>query len=321
MTDEKNKILEEIAGKSSLTKEDLEKKIIKKQEELDNIVSFEGAAFLVADELNISIVKKEENAVKIKDITKNIASFTVWGKIIQMFDVNEFEREQRKGKVQNIIISDETGSIGVSLWNEVVDANSDLKISDVVRIENASVRKNNFGNLEIRCFNKENICLDEGKTIEGVTASPPAATSINSIDGDYYLISLRKKPIVYYLCPKCRKKTTDGVCQTHGKVKGNLFLVLSGIIDNGIDRTDAVFFNTIVYDLLGTKDVEKIKQIETLPNYLNLSCIGNFYHITGTVKENSFTKEDEITVRKIEPVDIRKKTKEMEDKFSEFKSA
>ena len=322
MADNKNKILEEIAEKSSLTKEEIEKKIISKQEELDNIVSFDGAAFLVADELNISILKKEENKVKIKDIRKTIDAFTVWGKVIQMFDVNEFEKEQRKGKVQNIIIADDTASIGVSLWNEVIDANSELKIGDTVRIENASIRENNFRNLEIRCFSNENIHIDNEKIIDRTVSpiSPPVAVQ-NNIEGEYYLISLRKKPILYYLCPKCRKKITeDGICKNHGKVEGILFLVLSGILDNGIKRTDAVFFNTLVYNLLGTDDVEKIAQIEKLPNYLNLSCIGNFYHITGTLKENNFTKEDEITVRKIEPVDIKKKTKELKEKFSEFKN-
>ena len=324
MTGEKDKILEELEGKSSLSREELEKKIIAKQEELDNIVSFEGAAYLIADELNVSVAKKQDNFVKIKDIKKIMPDFSIWGKIIQMFDVNEFENERGSGKVQNVIVADESGSIALSLWNEVVDLNSGLKIGDVVKVENSRVRENNFGNLELRCFNKENISVYAEKKIDvavsgTVQAGPPAQS--NNIEGDYYLISLRKKPIVYYLCPQCRKKLTDGACQTHGKVEGNLFMVMSGIIDNGVDRVDAVFFNTIVSDLLGTEDVEKIKQIEKLPNYLNLSCMGNFYHISGTVKENSFTKEDEITVRKIELVDIAEKTKELEDKFSQIKSA
>ena len=318
---EKNKILEELREKCSLTEKELEKKIIEKQEELDNIVSFEGAAYLIADELNVSLLKKEENFVKIKEITKTMPSFITWGKIIQMFDINEFENERGKGKVHNLIVSDETGTIALSLWNEVVDNNSDLKVGDVVKIQNPSLRENNFGNLEIRCFNKDNISIDKEKKINVEISAQFADSDFKNIEGEYYLISLRKKQIVYYLCPQCRKKLTDGSCQTHGKVEGNSFLVLSGLLDDGIKRVDAVFFNTIVYDLLGTKDVEKIKQIEKLPNYLNLSCIGNFYKISGTVKKNSFTKEDEMTVKKIELVDVAKKADEMKTQFSEIKSA
>ena len=208
------------------------------------------------------------------------------------------------------------------MWNDVID-NINIKTKDVVKIQNASIKQNNFGNLEIRCFDKNNITVDNEKTINidetkiNISSNRPD----NEIEGDYYLISLKKKPIIYYLCPVCRKKLINGICQMHGKVEGNLFLVLSGIIDNGIERKDAVFFNTMVYDILGTKDLEKIEQIEHLPNYMNLLCIGNFYHLTGNVKENNFTKEDEIIVRKLELVDVAKKVNALEQEFSGFENA
>ena len=113
---ELNEIIEKISNLSNIKKEEIEKRVKEKQLEFSGLISMEGAAHIVAKELGISLLKKEKKILKIENITSGMSSVNVLGKVVRIFEPREFEKDGRKGKVVNLILGDETGTIRISLW-------------------------------------------------------------------------------------------------------------------------------------------------------------------------------------------------------------
>ena len=137
-----DKLVKEILKK--ISKEELERRIEKKIEESSGLISREAAISIIASELNIDIedYEDEEFNFSIKDISEGQNNVEVTGKIVDISDVREFrKRDGTLGKVRNITIADNTGTIRLTLWDDKVELAEDLKVGDVVRIENAYTRK------------------------------------------------------------------------------------------------------------------------------------------------------------------------------------
>ena len=90
-------------------------------------------------------------------------------KVIQKYDVREFNRNGNPGKVCSLFIGDETGVTRLVFWNEQVELISRVNPDDILSIENAYVRDNN-GKKEIHMGREGNVDINpEGISIE-VTA-------------------------------------------------------------------------------------------------------------------------------------------------------
>ncbi|HIP34928.1 MAG TPA: replication factor A [Methanothermococcus okinawensis] len=138
-----DRLVKEILKK--IPKEELERRIEKKIKESGGLISREAAISIIASELNIDIndyVDEEEFNFSIMDISEGQSNVEVTGKIVDISDIREFrKRDGSLGKVRNITIADNTGAIRLTLWNDKVELVEDLEVGDVVRIENAYVRK------------------------------------------------------------------------------------------------------------------------------------------------------------------------------------
>jgi hypothetical protein len=71
----------------------------------------------------------------------------LFGRITQIGDVREFQREKRAGKVLNLLITDSDGkSIPLALWDYYADyAIKHARIGNAIKIENAQVKKGPAG--------------------------------------------------------------------------------------------------------------------------------------------------------------------------------
>ena len=98
---------------------EIERKINRKLEELSGLISREGAAHLIANELGIKIFE-DIGEIKINKIINGMRSIDVYGKIIINYGVREYKTEKRQGKVGSFLIGDETARIRVSVWDEVI---------------------------------------------------------------------------------------------------------------------------------------------------------------------------------------------------------
>ncbi|MFW9886543.1 MAG: OB-fold nucleic acid binding domain-containing protein [Candidatus Thorarchaeota archaeon] len=115
---------------------------------------------------------------EIADITVDMRDVDVEGKVVRIFPVNTFDRGGREGRVQNIIIADETAQIRLTFWNEDVDKIDDLKVDDVISVKHAYAKEGYRGGVEIHMGRAAEIAINPKgsklKTLR-VSAEPVAA--------------------------------------------------------------------------------------------------------------------------------------------------
>jgi replication factor A1 len=82
-----------------------------------------------------------ETKVKLADL-KPDSEVDVLGRVAAVSEPRAFERpDGSKGKVATLMLLDATGLVRVSLWDEKADRARDLKRGDVVKLENAQVKR------------------------------------------------------------------------------------------------------------------------------------------------------------------------------------
>lgn len=104
-----------------LSPEQFRSKVQEKITMLNGLCDSKTAAMLVCSEMGVN------ETVKIKDITPGNAVFIA--KVISTGEIREFSRDDSSiGRVVNITLADETGSMRAALWDEAADL---VKIGDI----------------------------------------------------------------------------------------------------------------------------------------------------------------------------------------------
>ena len=120
-------IKQKILASGKLGSDELELKLKAKINELSGLISEEGAAHIIANELGVEIVSTNTTKkLKIKEIYAGMRSVTTVGKVMRKFEVREFSKEDRSGKVCSVILGDDTGTIRTVFWNDQVDLLKDV---------------------------------------------------------------------------------------------------------------------------------------------------------------------------------------------------
>lgn len=166
-----SEIIKKISSKSGSSESEVELLIKQKVEQLYGLVSEEGAAHIIANELGIKLFDVSTE-LKIKDILIGMRSVDIVGRVLRKYELREFSTEKRKGKVANILLGDETGSIRVVFWNDKTDEFLQIKENDILKIKNAYVR-DNIGRKELHLgdsskilINPENVNINVRENIE-----------------------------------------------------------------------------------------------------------------------------------------------------------
>ncbi len=130
-----------LVEKSGLSKSDLQTRINKKKEDLNQLVTEEGAAYIVARELGIEVPTETfvRPTIEIKDLLSlkpGIGSVTITGRIMRIYALRTFKKEERSGSVQRLSIADKTGEIELVLWNQTTQLISEglIERGDVIRV-------------------------------------------------------------------------------------------------------------------------------------------------------------------------------------------
>jgi replication factor A1 len=159
---ELDEIIRTIANESGLDAEELENRILEKQSELGGLVTQEGAAHIVANEIGINLSRGASDApvLKIENIIPGMNSVDVVGRISRIFPAREFDRKDgSKGRVCSIILLDNTGSVRVVFWDKDVELIEDGKISEgkLLKIRGGYSKESQRGEPEIHLGMKARI--------------------------------------------------------------------------------------------------------------------------------------------------------------------
>ena len=112
-----------LSVRSDLNREQIFEKIKTKKAEAGNFLTDQTAARIVASELGVEISKKKFSLkIQIKDIMSGLNDVSLTGKVVSVYPVRTFKRKDwTEGKLGSLVVSDETGTVRVVLWNNKAD--------------------------------------------------------------------------------------------------------------------------------------------------------------------------------------------------------
>jgi replication factor A1 len=223
--------------RSDYERKDILTMIEEKREELGReVINDESAAMIVARELGVDLHQISPKArQRIEDITEATRSIALTAKIINIGIVRTFSRKDGggEGKVASIMVSDETGSIRVVLWDDLTNAVSEdiISVDDVIQVRGAYVKKGLGDALELNLGRMGQVRVLEDYEIEDLgidfTDSSTGDQKISDLKDGLFNVSLKVKvQRVFRLSTFTRQKD-----DSEGKV-----LSIVGADENGTVR-------------------------------------------------------------------------------------
>lgn len=335
MNFDETEIIKEIVAKTGKGADEIEKLIEEKELEFSGMVSRTGAAYIVGRELGVGLVKPSANVLKIKNIVPDLSRVTFFGKIIQISQVREFETERGKGKVVNLVLADDTGTIRIPLWNEATDLVSKengLKAGDVVEITNAYTKRDNFGRAELQLGKYGAIKKNDEVKIDAISDVPSQAESYKDATLDHIsennfvnvratILQVFERKMIYRKCSVCKDKLEGMLCAKHKDTKPEKLLMISAMVDDGYASANAVFFKEAAENLL-QKNTDEIEEAILVTGeraiWNNLNIVGKTYNIQALVRRNEMMNRLELTVHKVKGINV---SSECTSLLSELKAA
>jgi replication factor A1 len=189
--------------RSDYERKDILTMIEEKREELGReVINDESAAMIVARELGVDLHQISPKArQRIEDITEATRSIALTAKIINIGIVRTFSRKDGggEGKVASIMVSDETGSIRVVLWDDLTNAVSEdiISVDDVIQVRGAYVKKGLGDALELNLGRMGQVRVLEDYEIEDLgidfTDSSTGDQKISDLKDGLFNVSLKVK--------------------------------------------------------------------------------------------------------------------------------
>lgn len=307
-----NDMIVKIRESTSLSEQEINKKVDEKLVQLSGLISKEGAAHIIANELGVKLI---ECSGKIKDIYAGMRNCEVNGKVQQVYEVREFTRQDGSGgKVGNILIGDETGIMRVVCWGSHADVLSQLSEGNIVRVTGA-IARDNQGRTELHLGDNSKIVINpNGIQIDAVKQRPSASRKEikDLIDGDQNIEILGTivqmfDPKFFEVCPECNTRVKDEnskfTCKDHGSVTPTYSYIVNVFLDDGTDNIRCVFFSNQAEKLLN-KNKEAMLSYRTSPESfepLKTEFLGNIVKLIGKVRKNPFFDRIEFTAQLVFP--------------------
>ena len=324
-------IVKKIVDEKGLSEEEITEKVKGKLNQLSDLVSKEGAAHIVANELGVKIFEKVgQRNFKIGEIKGYMRSVDVVGKTVRVYEVRTFNKNNREGKVANFMIGDETGVVRVVLWDtnhiqEIEKGN--IKEGVIIKLKNAYVRENN-GYLEVHLGGQGKLMINpEGEEVGDVNFQTQQKNYIKKQikdlkENDFNVGILGTvvqlfEPRFYEVCSNCGKRARlEGdrfVCPEHGAVKEKLVPIVNIFFDDGTENIRVVCFREQASALVGMSSDELLslkdnpEKIDELKN----NILGKQIIIVGRVTKNEMFNRLELIARQIVEVNPKEIAEEL----------
>jgi len=317
-------IIQKIKEQSGLSEEEVTKRINSKLEHLSGLISKEGAAHIVANELGVKLMQTE-GVLKIKNLLSGMRNIDLNGKVIRKYDIRTFENSRGKGKVFKFLVGDETGVNMVVLWNDKADLEKKFKEEDLIKIKQASVRDNN-GKIEIHLGEGSDIEVNpEGVKLEvKTTTSKAERKKISELkEGDDNIEIFGT--VVQLFDPKFFKVNSEGrrIKEEENPEGATYGAVLNIFVDDGSDNVRVVLWKNQILNFLQIKekDLLRFKDDQASFEEQKNNMLGSMMKFIGrTTKNEMFGKIEfvaNIVLANVNPEDEMKQLKKEETKKKE----
>ncbi len=314
-----------LINSGKITPEELDLKMKEKINELSGLITEEGAAHILANELGIELFNTGTEQLKIKEIYAGMRNIAARGKVLRKYEVREFAKEDRTGKVASLMLGDETGTIRVVFWNAQVDEWEKLKENDVVVVENVYVRENR-DNKEIHINDKSRIVLSSGDISVGIFPSRPPfeRKSIAQLqpgeEGVEVMATIVQvfDPRFFSVCSQCGKKVMEAEggynCVDHGTIQPTVSYVVNATLDDGSSTIRGVFFRNQANHLIGKTEEEMAHYRENMASFehVKTDLLGEQFKVKGRVKQNEYFGRLEFNAQIVEKADPEEELRRLE---------
>jgi len=325
------KIIDRIIDETDLEEDEVEEKIEDKMEEFSGLVSEEGAAHLVAKEHGVHISENAGEDLKIDNIVPDMRKVNFTARVVRISDLNTFERDddEKDGKVQNLVLGDETGTIRMTLWDDQTQITEKIEEGDGIKISGAYTIEDDDENAEIRLGDDAQVAmadeeevpeLDE-ETRKANTTTESSIRNVRSENSSYrvkgMLMTMYTNNPFYRVDPESGdtvRENDDGEFVTdEGKEveEPNHRLAISGVIDDGTGNIRAVFFGDTARQLLGISEEEETEgDMNAVEEGVEKST-GKEIVIEGRTRHNDYFDSLEILANQIDEIGIKESIQEL----------
>jgi len=306
---------EKIIASKQLSADELETKIQEKMDSLGSLISEEGAAHIIANELGISLGAGPSTETKLKDVQAGMKNVFVLVKVLKKYDVRSFGPDG-SGKVGSVFVGDETGVSRITFWNDKTSYLSQFNEGDVLEIQHAYSRENN-DRIEIHMGTSSHCIINpEGKEVkvkERSQVQEENPKKLNEITENDTFVTITATIVQVYdprffeSCPECKKRMQeqDGgfVCATHGKQEPAFNYVMNLFLDDGTSNLRASLWKEQINILLG-KSEEEVLTLRTNQDLLEQTktdLLGKIISARARVRKNENYNNLELVLYQIEP--------------------
>ena len=308
-------IVNKIIEATQLPKIDIEDKINQKLKDLQDLISKEGAAHIVANELKVKLFDiTTAKSFKINELKPGLNSVNLICKIININDVRTFKRNNRDSRIGSMIVGDETGTLKIVIWDEkIIDSLKELKQGSIIKLSNGYSKENN-STLELHLGNRstlENSTESIGEVRLSVISKRKQIKDLQENDFVEVLATIVQMfdPRFYNACPVCNKKIIMNedsfICQEHGKVLAKQVPILNIVIDDGTANIRAVLFRDNAEKIIGT-DYSNMENVR-------IEVLGRQLLFKGKVNKNELFSRIEFMVNSVEEANPEVLIKELEN--------
>jgi replication factor A1 len=327
-------ILAEIEKSSGLSREEVMKRIEEKRQEFADMLTEEGAAYLVANELGLDLLEKRRRQLEIKNIVAGMRNVNFIGRVFNITPIVNFERQDGSiGKVVNVFVGDATGFVRIPLWNDQVKLveEGELKLGDSIQVINGiakegmygievSIGKYGFIN-KVECediptldYLKKKYLFPSAERVAIKDLSPGKAEIVGTV------VHVFKSKLFFEICPECEntliKKDQKLFCPQHGEVLPSKALLITTIIDDGTANIRAVFFRDQAEKILqlSAKELEEIEE-EKRYEIVKEKLLGRELQLTGRVKKNITFDRIEFIVTEAKDLNVLEESKRLAEEL------
>jgi ssDNA-binding replication factor A large subunit len=320
-------LVKRISEESGQDEEEVKEEIEEKMEEFAGMVSEEGAVHLVAKDHGIEIEKKSQD-LKVENVVSDMRKVEIKARVTNILDVNTFERDGEEGRVQNIVLADETESIRMSLWDDQVEIAEKVEVGDAIHVTGAYTVEDNQGNPELRLGDSAQVKMaDEGEVPEveasggGGEAEEVDIREVTEENANYtvegMIMDVYTSNPFYRVDPETGdtvRENEDGELVTDsGKEveEPDHRLAVSAVVDDGTENIRAVFFRERARELLDLTEEEEREGDQEAVEKAVPDARGKEVRVTGRARMNDYFGRLELIVNEMSEVDPGEKLEEL----------
>lgn len=291
-------ILARIKEKTGLQDADIIAKIDAKCAALAGLISKEGAAHIIANELGVKLF---EGGGKIKDLLPGMRNAEILGRITQIYEVREFKRaDGTEGKVGSFLVGDDTGVVRVVCWGSQADVLNQLSAGAPLKVTGGMVRENQRGYKEVHLNEASRVQLNPKETVPEVKSNKATRKTLKELTESDEQVEIMGTivqvfdPKFFEVCPQCssRLKEVDGqwVCDEHSALMPDYSYLVNVFLDDGTDNMRIVLFRNQAERLL-SKTKEQMIAYRVNPETfepIKTELLGEQFKFVGRAKKNTF---------------------------------